>query len=443
MDNFFLQYFGDKEPPDEPDFPRRVHARVDKVEVQNERRRVFLEAIDAQKLTAAMPATDSLAQWWKTWWASAPIFVIEIDIADLPLPQGIELSDEDADDQTKGGSTSGERLYWVTLDLLPQPGAAMLYNNLFTAGRTVTISSATPTPSTDVDRLEKTFSLDSYVADKSEVDQLLSGISQVKLAAVYDVGQGSSGAACNNYGTPLLYLDLGGGVLAHSLTFPNTMINFCYTYTPPVILSHWDWDHWSSGSRFSGALGLSWLAPLQRIGAVHAAFAGKVGARLRIWPSGLPSAEGGQIKIIKCTGSGRNGSGLAVEVSGPQNEDPILFPGDARYTSIPGSLAKNYTSIVAAHHGADMRLKQAPISPGHSSSRFAYSYGNPNMFNHPRTITEQIHHRTGWPHASQGVATGIDRHTPGLGHIALAWATLKSLPSQPCCGRCSLQLQQF
>src|SRR5579871_3626379 len=66
--------------------------------------------------------------------------------------------------------------------------------------------------------------------------------------AVYDVGQGNCNAILGgNHFThhPILYFDMGGGVLNNAHTYPNALGSLCGFMHPPVVLSHWDWDHWS------------------------------------------------------------------------------------------------------------------------------------------------------------------------------------------------------
>jgi hypothetical protein len=60
--------------------------------------------------------------------------------------------------------------------------------------------------------------------------------------------QGASNAAVAA-GVVWLYFDLGGAVNGNLGTFPPELRRFCFSTHPPVVLSHWDWDHWSSASR--------------------------------------------------------------------------------------------------------------------------------------------------------------------------------------------------
>lgn len=276
---------------------------------------------------------------------------------------------------------------------------------------------------------------------------------RIDWVGVYDVGQGSAAALCDVDGVPMVYVDLGGGVMRNTGTFPQSLHDFCFTQSPPVILSHWDWDHWSSGTRFQQAANMKWIVPNQKLGAVHATFAATLAtnSNLLVWPAKLSSVQSGQTEIIKCTGSGRNHSGLAVSVGGPQGDDPILLPGDARYAVIGSATSGKYTSVVVPHHGADMRNRAVPAGLGYQMSRAVYSCGISNTFCHPWPVTERDHDKHGWPHAAAGATNPVDRRTTrrgsnGLGHIGLTWKPAP-LPTGHCkslCGlnSCSLQLTQ-
>ena len=169
--------------------------------------------------------------------------------------------------------------------------------------------------------------------------------------AVYDVGQGNCNAICTIFGTPLVYFDFGGGTTNNLKTYPKN-IRFCFGAQPPVVLSHWDWDHWASGTRDTNSLDVKWIAPRQRVGLNHAKFANDLASRgnLLLWPKNLnflPTPFG---NIVRCTGTGRNDSGLAFyprffTASGTQVE--ALLPGDARYSTIPESTAKAFDAVVA------------------------------------------------------------------------------------------------
>ena len=159
-------------------------------------------------------------------------------------------------------------------------------------------------------QLDKAFSLDwAVTASVEDIQNLLGRIGPVDFAGVYDVGQGSCSGLCDSDSSVLGYLDFGGGIFGNRGTFPKDLEHFCFTHRPPVILSHWDFDHWSSVHRDNQrAFHADWLVPLQLdrdgapdMGPSHITFAWQVhcNGRLLWWPNRLDQISAGQITIKK------------------------------------------------------------------------------------------------------------------------------------------------
>ena len=85
-------------------------------------------------------------------------------------------------------------------------------------------------------------------AAPTDIEEVISRTEPVDAVAVYDVGQGAATALLSR-GVPTLYFDFGGSALGNWRSFPEPLNQFCMTANPPVVLSHWDWDHWSSALR--------------------------------------------------------------------------------------------------------------------------------------------------------------------------------------------------
>lgn len=416
--------------------PRRVYALLS----QQEGEILLMEAVDADWFDRDIDP-DSGPEEWRRQAPTAPISILELKA----IPTGIEpppqTFEREGDEPDPGP--------WVELGLDANGGDGLIYLGLFAEPVPVGLTPARPLALARSATLDRILDLNPYVASERDIEFSLALLHRgIDWIGVYDVGQGSANGLCDAQGAPIAYFDLGGGVLANKATFPSSFSNICTTFDPPVILSHWDWDHWSSGSRFASATSLTWLAPNQKIGVVHSAFATSVAAsgKLLIWPASLASKTIGQVTIEKCLGSsGRNNTGLALLVAGPQGQDHILLTGDARYTAIPSGLLDAH-GVIVPHHGADMHSHSTPQSVGHAASRAAYSYGHGNSFSHPRSVTYSDHHAGAWQHRHILATGAIDRHTPdlrpALGHIALGWSSTNPIPLQPCGGRCSLQLTQ-
>lgn len=417
--------------------PRRLYTRIDQINEQS----ILLDAIDADWFDGM--GEDFIGfDRWRQRSHEVPVYVVELGDTGPATFSYFEFARQYIDAEFESP--------WFQMMLDGRQADALLYHNLFSDGRPIAVGSVGYIDHNRASKLNESFSLSDYIVTGDDIERALQRLTAgIEWIAVYDVGQGSANGLCDAAGVPLAYFDLGGGVLKNAGTFSGQLSNICVTASPPVILSHWDWDHWSSGCRFPHSLRLDWIVPDQNLGAVHAVFAASIlnaGGNLMVWPSAMTKMAKAQLLIHKCSGNGRNHSGLAIEVDGPNGELPILLPGDARYNVI-ATAASQFASVVVPHHGADMRNASTPICPGLAYSRAAYSYGEGNSFSHPRNITEQRHQANGWPHASQGGMSVVDRHTSALrptalGHIGLSWDARQPIPIQPCRGLCSLQFRQ-
>lgn len=277
--------------------------------------------------------------------------------------------------------------------------------------------------------------------------------------AVFDVGQGNCNAVIGPDHNPILYYDFGGGVMRNTKTFPrsNNSMKFCFTYKPSVILSHWDWDHWSSVFRDIESLDTTWIAPRDKnLGIIHRVFLDELVERknILIWPnkklSELKVNE--QVTIRKANGRSRNDSGLIMEVFDPTGQkSPALLMGDANYRRIkPDPCKKDWSVIVVPHHGAKMRPKAIPKCKVSPEYRLIYSAGEPNSYGHPSEITKTDYSSAGW-------STGMVRYTyerrGDFGHIYWFWdpvtmncSVLRKLlaGARPPCGtQCDLLISQL
>lgn len=334
MVNRFFDIHGDVD----RELPRRAYVLID----QRKPDRLLLEGINADWYDRAMLSENGTRAWLDLA-RDAPIFVLELSVQSYNKWRPVALPLTRKPSPRPGGPPR-----WIEIDFGTGADEGLLYPNLFAEPRSIPIAGMRPTSDKLAVDLSRAFSLDDHVSEEPTINRALALSAAIEWVGVYDVGQGSANGLCDRDGVPLGYFDLGGGVLGNLATFPMALSNFCTTYTPPVVLSHWDWDHWSSGARFGQLTALTWVVPNQQLGAVHAAFAANIvtSGRLLVWPAGLPYAKAGQIRVEQCSGTGRNHSGLAMLVAGPQGESAILLPGDARYTVVPSGRGP-FTSVVA------------------------------------------------------------------------------------------------
>lgn len=252
-------------------------------------------------------------------------------------------------------------------------------------------------------------------AGENEILNLLKIGHKPKFVGVYSVGQGNCNAVCDIQSTPLLYFDFGGGCAANASTYPKGQ-RYCMTRTPPIILSHWDTDHWSAAStgRFTQATNCKWIVPRQKLGPNHLVFAQKIHLKgnLKIWPKSIPALNIPSIGIIfSCSGKKLNDSGLGLLTN--FNNTRILLPGDADYRYINKGYLNNLSGLVATHHGANISGISYAISSTARNSKCIFSFGRKNTFKHPRLKSVREHRRNGWlnrrysPNGHIGIGTGV------------------------------------
>lgn len=423
-------FFSNRDPREAP-YSKRLLARVD----QQSDGKLLAEAVDADWADSILNREVS-ADLWREVGPEAPVSILEFEFQQWwSLLGGRPLN----------VSRSRISREWVEVSVKQGGTPIAQYVSMFGAPRKITVDRILTLENIKAQKLDQLLDLGPYEADEKQIEALLPA-DRIDWVAVYDVGQGAANALLDQQAIPCMYFDLGGGVLEHSGTFPTAFNQLCTSRMPPVVLSHWDWDHWSSGGRFTASQSLTWLVPNQRLGIVHGVLASLILANgsLLVWPKSLAKITKGQLTIEKCTGSHRNDSGLAALISGPGGEAPILLPGDSRYTAIP-SKDLVFRSVVAPHHGAKMRAAFTPASDSSATGRIVYSYGEPNRWSHPDPKTKDRYAKAGWEHASKN-SKGRDRYTahkrPQMGHIGLSWSGGAS-PTPPCGGSlCSQAISQ-
>jgi hypothetical protein len=288
--------------------------------------------------------------------------------------------------------------------------------------------------------------------------------------AVYDVGQGNCNGLLDQDYMPTIYFDLGAGVFRNAKTTPFPL-KFCFTHRPPIILSHWDTDHWAGAfaTQVNGsypALGMEWIAPSQQITILHYVFGLEIqnqNGKISIYNgSGIHrtsvTANGYVFEFWRGMGTDRNGTGIVLNVEEPVNSKSWLLTGDCDYVHFPPRpTALKPLAIVAPHHGAKVSSPNAIPNPystmQNAYKRLVYSFGSNNSHgrhsvSHPRQTVVQDHDAAGWAHDiayinSPGSSTnggpdvrGTSEHsvTPARGGILIGW----SLPTAPMSTPCSL-----
>ncbi|NDY73027.1 hypothetical protein DO021_16555 [Desulfobacter hydrogenophilus] len=239
---------------------------------------------------------------------------------------------------------------------------------------------------------------------------------------VMDVGAGGCNLVYNDNGVPQFYVDVGLPMFANFNSMPpaNPVTGFvgicnpgpCLANNPPVILTHWHWDHYTMAHFSNNAAALRnrhWVVPNQAFGGfANNVFSGIAPMNRHVMPGPLPGVLGGNVHVIQCVALapavGFNNTGLAVVVNVDNiNNRRALLPGDAAFQCIPGVGAiAGLRWITATHHGSDTNIiaAQIPAAPNAIIGKIAYSYGiRPNgvhCYGHPRAAAINAYHARGW-----------------------------------------------
>lgn len=422
MNRYFIPGEGRRE------IPNRVYARVDQVEPPNleaaETVTVALDAIDADwphfsnggsfDLVQEGAGADGLAQHWDNLFHGAgdleqgefdalfddlPLFQIEVT---LPRRHGLieRLLDEPS---------------WLELTFDRLGGIeADVFGGLFMQSIQAHVQDILPV-STVVPVLEALFGTPQWpFATTYDLCDALPARCRIDELIMLDVGQGSANALACPHGFVQAYFDAGCGVYRNHHTRPQTL-EFCVCNRPPVILSHWDSDHWAGACVDRDLLERTWIVPSQPLGLKHVAFGRDIlrsGGRILMLPPNVSSmawdSAGQRLELRRCTGcaSDRNASGLVLIVEDKIADRSWLLTGDAPYNAIPGPLPGNVVAVVVPHHGADMGpASRPPVRGPHPYARLLYSFGPGNAHGrtgvrHPTAATVDAHVAANWPHGA-------------------------------------------
>ena len=267
------------------------------------------------------------------------------------------------------------------------------------------------------------------------LDTLFAGEGRRHVVA-YHVGQGNCNAVVNEHEHPIMFFDLGWPIQANIAGAPNPMPKFFDVQAnhepPPVVLSHWDWDHWAyaldswrydrnrgaaQATWKAAALDRPWLVPAPekalKLGPSHYLLIMKLyhhrwhGRRaLHFWPNRRSIWETANLAIIKCRTrkkdvSYRNNSGLAmvVRIDDGWKRGLVLLPGDSEFDSIRLDEVRSWESrrlvgMVASHHGGKLNVFSIPEATV-SDARLVISTGR-NRYGHPNERMLDNYRLQGW-----------------------------------------------
>lgn len=309
------------------------------------------------------------------------------------------------------------RVWWLfEIRHSPGPGSEVIFYDdlaLELATRAWVVGIET-VPGIAQDLLERFSSLEDLPdASEDELEDAMASVSSGAGVAVYDVGQGNCNAICDASSAAILYYDFGHPLPSHAASAPNPRPLYCFSHDPPMVLSHWDFDHWGAAKLpkptrwLLPALGQTWIAPRQYLGPMHLSFAAAILAHgtLRVWGAAPASIYFKNGHVHRCTGPNqlmprhRNDTGLAL-VAHESSSDPwgaatCLLTGDADFQFIPLPSGYHPGGMVVPHHGGGISGKSVP-RPSHHSQWLGLSVGSPNHYGHPTAAAMRAYRSRGW-----------------------------------------------
>jgi hypothetical protein len=428
---FFKYYPGEtfETPP-----PGPVYARVDQI-----------EPLDPDRLVPPLVLLDCIDANWFERQSVEPIWRLTDTDADF------RISIIAAPGQCLPAAVwqGGRSVEWIFLELAdPDAGPEVeQFHNLFSDPTERGVISAREVTEEEAYKLSRIAGWDGIEpSDPDYIAQALHRIGGFDSIAIYDVGQGAATALLQD-GVPVLYFDLGGSAIGNWPSFPVVLQKFCFTANPPVVLSHWDWDHWSSALRDHEALSRDWILPIQNgagdLGGVHARFIAMLranGAKLWWWDYDLQRLDllhlDGQVYRARGPASSRNESGLALRIGCPPVQ--ALLPGDASIANVH-AFGQPLDYLVVPHHGGQSELADLPRPLRKTRSHLVYSYGVENSYLHPLNRTARTF-REVW---KRKVSTAL-RDRNGLGHVGIDLTGQgASISRSPCSGICNLKVTRW
>lgn len=209
-----------------------------------------------------------------------------------------------------------------------------------------------------------------------------------------DVGQASF--TCIHDGqNSFAYFDAGLPLWFNAKSMPQMV-----KYYPPykqaiVVISHWDYDHYSAIQKYSTLRGLRYIAPAGALGPNAAKLAKELGARLRT-PIHGTSITIGSMRLRWANGplNDRNNRGIILVAS--FNQKKILLTGDASYEFIKSAHRTGLTGVVIPHHASDRSHSPAHTPTPVTPALAVVSAGHPNTYDHPGRATQVAHKTNGW-----------------------------------------------
>lgn len=258
--------------------------------------------------------------------------------------------------------------------------------------------------------LHKFFSLEGISYKKYDKKNIsLPSIEKYKVI-IYNVGQGLCSAICDENNHPFIYFDFGRGYGRDRCTYPGGM-NYDSTHNPPIILSHWDTDHYILINECQEALNCKWITCSNVKGPYALKLFTELSARGKLVViSSKISLTWGDIIVGNGTRNHKHNDGLSLllklkskEIYNNKKYKKCLLTGDNKYSVLPTDALNNLDVLLASHHGGtyDNVCDASHIPKGTSNGIIIYSYGKHEKFlpynnshKHPSYVEQ--YRNSGW-----------------------------------------------
>ncbi len=233
---------------------------------------------------------------------------------------------------------------------------------------------------------------------RAAISTILMSVPRAASILVRDVGQANFISLCDNRGRAILHFDVGSPISFNRHTFPSDF-DIKEGEKPPIILSHWDWDHLHAAFQLPHLLECPWIVPDQRLGPGAARLArilaGKGNLFVRPANARLSFPFGELVQSQGLAGD-LNDTGLTVLVTLTSGRSALLT-GDADYAHLMHAKANNVDHLVATHHGARFDAGVASVpTPNNKHCKLVLSYGYRNVYRHPHAEALRKHATAGW-----------------------------------------------
>jgi len=246
----------------------------------------------------------------------------------------------------------------------------------------------------------------SYVVHGTKLDtnqnmpQSIKVLSKRRLSAIkaLDVGQASMVALFQGNEVVAFY-DVGWPLPFNKSSPPSPpdIDSFTLSEDCVVILSHWDYDHYSRARIDERLRNLMWVAPEGIVGPNTHKFIKSLGRNLYV-----ASPKRGFPLNLGCfcfewaNGTDRNNSGLVVHLV--IGKSKILLTGDASYDHIAAHLKTDLTALTIPHHASETGHFIASIPPPLKSTegKAVICAGHNNRYGHPSSTVLTDHETKKW-----------------------------------------------